>query len=129
MPVEQGDGGGRFTGLPTGGRPSRRARFIIRGYAIALLFSAMALICTSLLKGLFPYPFLFLFFAAVMASAWFGGTGPGIFAVLLSTIAVDYFFVPPLPFVRDQRDGRNVLRVLRCMRFGGQLDQRREKRG
>ena len=31
-----------------------------------------------------------------MASAWFGGTGPGMFAVLLSTIAIDYFFVPPL---------------------------------
>jgi C4-dicarboxylate-specific signal transduction histidine kinase len=100
MPGEQADGGGRFAGLPpelpTSGRPSRHARFIIRGYAIAFLFSGMALICTSLLKGLFPYPFLFLFFAAVMASAWFGGTGPGIFAVLLSTIAVDYFFVPPL---------------------------------
>jgi C4-dicarboxylate-specific signal transduction histidine kinase len=38
---------------------------------------------------------LFVFFAAVMASAWFAGTGPGLFAVLLSTIAVDYFFVRP----------------------------------
>jgi C4-dicarboxylate-specific signal transduction histidine kinase len=75
---------------------SRRARFVIRGYGIALLFSAMALACTLPLKGFFPYPFLFLFFAAVMASAWFGGTGPGIFAVLLSTIATDYYFVPPL---------------------------------
>jgi K+-sensing histidine kinase KdpD len=48
-----------------------------------------------LLQRLFPYPFLFLFFAAVMASAWFGGTAPGLFAVLISTVAVDYFFVPP----------------------------------
>jgi len=30
-----------------------------------------------------------------MASAWFGGTAPGLFAVFLSTLAVDYFFVPP----------------------------------
>ena len=30
-----------------------------------------------------------------MASAWFGGTGPGVFAVLLSTVVVEYFFVPP----------------------------------
>ena len=43
----------------------------------------------------FPYPFLFLFFAAVMASAWIGETGAGLFAVLLSTVAVEYFFVPP----------------------------------
>jgi K+-sensing histidine kinase KdpD len=54
-----------------------------------------ALISTLLLKSLFPYPFLFLFFAAVMASAWFGGAAFGLFAVLLSTLAVDYFFVPP----------------------------------
>jgi C4-dicarboxylate-specific signal transduction histidine kinase len=76
--------------------PSRRSRFLIRGYGIALVFSATALALTLLLKNLFPYPFLFLFFAAVMASAWFGGTAPGIFAVLLSTIATDYYFVPPL---------------------------------
>jgi len=43
----------------------------------------------------FPYPFLFLFFGAVMVSAWFGGMGAGLFAVLLSTVVVDYFFVPP----------------------------------
>jgi signal transduction histidine kinase len=43
----------------------------------------------------FPYPFLFLFFGAVMVSAWFGGMGAGLFAVLLSTAVVDYFFVPP----------------------------------
>jgi PAS domain S-box-containing protein len=38
---------------------------------------------------------LFVFFAAVVASAWFGGTAPGLFAVLVSTIAVDYFFIRP----------------------------------
>ena len=31
----------------------------------------------------------------VMASAWFGGTVAGLFAVFFSTLAVDYFFVPP----------------------------------
>jgi len=30
-----------------------------------------------------------------MASAWLGGTGAGLFAVLLSTLLTDYFFVPP----------------------------------
>ena len=64
-------------------------------YGIALACVAAALSSSLLLQRLFPYPFLFLFFAAVMASAWFGGTAPGLFAVLLSTVAVDYFFVPP----------------------------------
>src|SRR5579862_4291598 len=66
----------------------------LRCYGTALLFVTAALISTLLLQHMFPYPFLFLFFAAVMASAWFGGTGSGLFAVLASTLAVDYFFVP-----------------------------------
>ena len=64
-------------------------------YGIALGCVAAGLCLSLLLQRLFPYPFLFLFFAAVMASAWFGGTAPGLFAVLLSTLAVDYYFVPP----------------------------------
>jgi K+-sensing histidine kinase KdpD len=64
-------------------------------YGIALLCVVAALGASLLLQHLFPYPFLFLFFAAVMASAWLGGTSPGLFAVFLSTVTVDYFFVPP----------------------------------
>jgi signal transduction histidine kinase len=64
-------------------------------YGTALVFVSGALGVEKLLQRFFPYPFLFVFFAAVMASAWFAGTGPGMFAVLASTIAVDYFFVPP----------------------------------
>src|ERR1700674_534727 len=65
-------------------------------FGIAFVWVAAALGSSLILQRLFPYPFLFLFFAAVMASGWVGGTGPGIFAVILSTLAVDYFFVPPL---------------------------------
>jgi signal transduction histidine kinase len=61
-----------------------------------LLSVAAAFLSTLLLQHLFPYPFLFLFFGAVMSSAWFGGTGAGLFAVLLSTVLVEYFFVPPV---------------------------------
>ena len=64
-------------------------------YGIASVCLAAALVSSLFLQRLFPYPFLFLFFAAVMASAWFGGTLPGLFAVFLSTLAVDYYFVPP----------------------------------
>jgi K+-sensing histidine kinase KdpD len=69
---------------------------LIRRYGIALFFVAAAFVSTLLVQRYFPYPFLFLFFAAVMASAWFGGIGPGLFAVVISTLAIDYFFVPPL---------------------------------
>jgi len=57
----------------------------------------MALLASLGIQHLFdfPYPFLFLFFGAVMVSAWIGGMGAGLFAVLLSTLSVDYFFVPP----------------------------------
>ena len=68
---------------------------LFQRYGIAAACVVAALSASLLLQHLFPYPFLFLFFAAVMASAWFGGTGPGVFAVFLSTLAVDYYFVPP----------------------------------
>jgi signal transduction histidine kinase len=70
-------------------------RELIRRYILAAAFVALAFVCTLYLQRFFPYPFLFLFFAAVMASAWFGGPGAGFFAVLVSTLVVAYFFVPP----------------------------------
>jgi C4-dicarboxylate-specific signal transduction histidine kinase len=81
--------------MQTNPRPEGPIRSLIRRCGIALLLVAAAFLPTLLLQRLFPYPFLFLFFGAVMASAWFGGTSAGFFAVLLSTILVEYFFVPP----------------------------------
>ena len=70
-------------------------RKLIRRNAIALLFVAAAFLFTLFLQRFFPYPFLFLFFAAVMASAWFAGTAAGLVAVVASTLLVDFFFLPP----------------------------------
>ena len=66
-------------------------------YGTAAVFAIVALLASLAIQHLFafPYPFLFLFFGAVMVSAWIGGMGAGLFAVLLSTLFVDYFFVPP----------------------------------
>jgi uroporphyrinogen-III synthase len=69
---------------------------IIRQYGLALVFVAAAVLASLALQPLFPYPFLFLFFAAVVASAWFGGMVPGLFAVFVSTLVTDYFFIAPL---------------------------------
>jgi C4-dicarboxylate-specific signal transduction histidine kinase len=82
---------------PIARRPlSTVPRGAIRSYATAIVLVSVAFIVTLLVRSLFPYPFVFLFFAAVMASAWLGGTGPGLLAVLLSTLVVAYFFVPPI---------------------------------
>ena len=69
---------------------------VMRRFGAALLFVFVAFVPTLLLQHFFAYPFLFLFFGAVMASAWFGGTGAGLFSVFVSTVLVDYYFVPPL---------------------------------
>jgi C4-dicarboxylate-specific signal transduction histidine kinase len=64
-------------------------------YGAATLFVGIAFGLTFFLQRFFPYPFLFFFFGAVVASAWFCGTGPGLFSVLVSTVSAEYFFLPP----------------------------------
>ncbi len=88
-------GSGHAISLPERRTIARLARSAIRPYGSALILVAAALVSTLLLRSLFPYPFLYLFFPAVMASAWIGGTVAGLFSVLLSTLGVAYFFVPP----------------------------------
>ncbi len=36
------------------------------------------------------------FLCSVMLSSWYGGLWSGVFAALLSVVALDYFFIPPL---------------------------------
>src|SRR5271156_7136896 len=45
---------------------------VIRPYGTAVVLVAVAFVLTLVLRRVIPYPFPFLFFAAVMASAWFG---------------------------------------------------------
>lgn len=63
-------------------------------YGLAVVTVAVALLITKSLKeytDVTP-----LFFAAIVISAWFGGRGPGLLAVALGTVTIDYFLVPPL---------------------------------
>ncbi len=85
----------RYTASPNVARKAAAGGYVIR-YGRVLVFVAIALLLEKLLQHFFPYPFLLLFFAAVIASAWTGGVGPGLFAVLISILSVDYFFIPPL---------------------------------
>jgi PAS domain S-box-containing protein len=63
-------------------------------YGLAVATVAVALLIT---KSLEQYTDITpLFYAAIVVSAWFGGMGPGLLAVALATIAIDYNFVEPL---------------------------------
>ncbi len=79
--------------------PSKFAIFSTSSFwariGLTVVFVAIAFLASLSLQHLFPYPFLFLFFGAVMAGAWFGGMAAGLLAVVLSTALVEYFFVPP----------------------------------
>jgi PAS domain S-box-containing protein len=61
-------------------------------YALPFLSVALALPVTLQLHAQFPTP---LFFLAILLTAWFGGTGPGLVAIALSTLALDYCFLDP----------------------------------
>ena len=67
----------------------------MRPVAIAVVFVLVALLWTFPLQHVIAYPFVFLFFGAIMGSAWFGGIVAGFVAVILSSMLVEYFFIPP----------------------------------
>jgi PAS domain S-box-containing protein len=62
-------------------------------YALAVVSVAVALGITDWLE---PYTTLRtpLFYIVIIGSAWFGGMGPGLLAVVLSTLSVGYYFAP-----------------------------------
>jgi PAS domain S-box-containing protein len=70
--------------------------YVARPLAIAVFFVLLALLWTFAFQHVFAYPFVFLFFGAVMCSAWFGGFIAGIISAALSTFLVEFFFIPPL---------------------------------
>jgi PAS domain S-box-containing protein len=74
----------------------RRMASTVMRYGLAVFCVVTALLVTKLLQHFTDGPPWFVFFAAVMISSWVAGLGPGLLAVLLSTLAVDYFLVPPL---------------------------------
>jgi PAS domain S-box-containing protein len=67
----------------------------VKPFAIAVCFVLVALIWTFPLQHVIAYPFVFLFFGAIMGSAWFGGMVAGFTAVVLSSLLIGYFFIPP----------------------------------
>ena len=65
-------------------------------YAVALLLSLTAFALRLSLAPLLQLDVPFLtFLGAVILSAWYGGTGPALFAVVLSAVLANYCCVPP----------------------------------
>jgi PAS domain S-box-containing protein len=67
----------------------------LKPLAIAVCFVLVALLWTFPLQHVIAYPFVFLFFGAIMGSAWFGGITAGFLAVAASSFLIGYFFIPP----------------------------------
>jgi C4-dicarboxylate-specific signal transduction histidine kinase len=64
------------------------------GLAVALIAAALGL--TFLLQSVVSIAGFLFFYIAVVTSAWFGGKWPGALAVILSVLAVEYFFMAPI---------------------------------
>src|SRR5258708_7006060 len=79
----------------------------LRPCAIAGSFVLVAVLWTFPLQHFIAYPFVFLFFGAIMGSAWFGGLIAGFVAVVLSSFLIDYFFVPPLYSVSVAKESQS----------------------
>ena len=72
----------------------RSARHVAARYAIALGLVVAASFATSHAQLLAEKPLAFPFYAAVVISAWIGA-GPGLVALILSTLAVEFFWADP----------------------------------
>lgn len=70
--------------------------YVAKPTAIAVFFNLLAILWTFPLQHVFAYPFVFLFLAAVMCSAWFGGFISGLISAGLSSFLVGFFFIPPV---------------------------------
>ena len=81
----------------------------LRPVAIAVVFVLVALLWTFPLQHVIAYPFVFLFFGAIMGSAWFGGAISGFVAVFLSSLAINFFFIPPLYSIAVAKEFRSFL--------------------
>jgi PAS domain S-box-containing protein len=77
--------------------------------AIAGFFVLVALLWTFPLQHVIAYPFVFLFFGAIMGSAWFGGAVAGFVAVVVSSFLITYFFIPPLFSITVAKESQSFL--------------------
>jgi len=74
-------------------KTSSRQRFI--SHLVAFIAVCFAIIST-LRFGSAVNHISTIFFCSIIVSSWYGGLFPGLSAALLSWLALDYYFVPPI---------------------------------
>ncbi len=95
--------------------PGAIVEFGLKPSAIAVFFVLVALLWTFPLQRVIAYPFVFLFFGAIIGSAWFGGLVSGLIAIALSYVTVVFFFIPPVYSTSIAKDSRSfVMAFLLC---------------
>jgi len=65
-------------------------------FGLAVAMVGAALVLTRALQSTVAITGYIFFYAAVVAASWFGGRWPGVLAVILATLAVEYYFMPPV---------------------------------
>ncbi len=90
----------------------RRSRWIRRlfAYGAAVGAAAVALLGTWLVWSLVDPGFFEFFLAAVVVTARWAGLGPALVATVLSVLAIDYYFVPPIGAINF--DPGNMIRLV-----------------
>jgi C4-dicarboxylate-specific signal transduction histidine kinase len=83
---------------------ARRLPSALPGFGLAIVLVAGALGLTLFLQNVVSTAGYLFFYTAVVASAWFGGKRSGWLAVILSTLAVAYFFMPPIYSFKVNRE-------------------------
>jgi K+-sensing histidine kinase KdpD len=74
----------------------KRSQLLRYGTAgLSVLLATMLMLLLDPLVAMSQSPFL-LFFGAVVASAWYGGFGPGLVATVGSGLISFYYFIPPV---------------------------------
>jgi C4-dicarboxylate-specific signal transduction histidine kinase len=81
--------------MPNSSSPPTKLQ-VLASYGLAILLVSVALFVSLALQYSLGNPFWFFFSAAVILSTWFGRVGAGWLAVVYSTLAVMYYFTPPL---------------------------------
>ncbi|HMG87966.1 MAG TPA: ATP-binding protein [Terracidiphilus sp.] len=98
-----------MTAVTLGQIPRRTMEYGIKPFSIATCFVLVALLWTFPLQRVIAYPFVFLFFGAVMGSAWFGGALAGFVAVVQSSLVITYFFIPPVFSITVAKESQSFL--------------------
>ena len=81
----------------------------LKHYLVATLIVIITTLVKAVIESITQIESPFLLFAcAILLAAWRGGLGPGIYATLLSTLIIDYYFIAPFGIFFERGFGQNL---------------------